>query len=376
MKLGIIRLYSGESGKLGYYNIQELGLAKALAKKGVNTDIFFLVGSKQSKDIIINEISDQIRIIHIPSKKIFNHGIISPKFILEYRIDVVHLLSDNQLMVPSFIKFCKKNKIPVYNYIGTITSDTNKKIKKIIMGILAKRNIKYFKNSKVIVKTKTVEKQLLDKGVNNVNIIPVGLDLNIIPQINSTKNEIRNELGISIEKRVLIFVGRLEEYKKPAKAVELINELKKMNNDYLLIIIGDGSLKDRILNLIREYRLESNVTYIDKIENYKIHKYYKASDIFVNFNDNEIFGMSVLEAMYQKCNVIAINAPGPNYIINNGVDGIIVNNFKIDKWIEAIEENFDNHVMAEAAKNKIINYFNWDNISDEYIQLFNSLEGE
>lgn len=30
MKLGIIRLYMGESGKVGYYNIQELGLAKAL----------------------------------------------------------------------------------------------------------------------------------------------------------------------------------------------------------------------------------------------------------------------------------------------------------------------------------------------------------
>ena len=41
MKLGIIRLYVGESGKVGYYNIQEIGLAKSLAKKGIYTDIFF-----------------------------------------------------------------------------------------------------------------------------------------------------------------------------------------------------------------------------------------------------------------------------------------------------------------------------------------------
>ena len=33
MKLGIIRLYAGVSGKIGYYNIQEIGLAKGVRKK-------------------------------------------------------------------------------------------------------------------------------------------------------------------------------------------------------------------------------------------------------------------------------------------------------------------------------------------------------
>lgn len=376
MKLGIIRLYVGESGKFGYYNIQELGLAKSLAKKGVTVDIFFLVDKNENKDIVINDINEKIRIIYIPAGKVSNHGIVSPKFILEYGIEVVHLLSDNQLMVPSFIKFCNKNNIPIYNYVGTISSDTNNKIKKIVMDILVKRNIRYFKKSTTIAKTETVKKQLINNKVDNVKVIPVGLDLDIIPQIDKSKNEIRKELNIEKNKKVLIFVGRLEEYKNPIMAIELINELRKVNKDYLLVIIGDGALKTSILELISRYDLKNNIIYIDKIENLKIHNYYKASDIFINFNNKEIFGMSILEAMYQGCNVIAIEAPGPKCIIENNVDGIILNDFMADNWIKAINNNWNNTNMSNKAIKKIRKNFVWDNIADKYVDLFNSLKGE
>lgn len=376
MKLGIIRLYVGESGKFGYYNIQELGLAKSLAKKGVRVDIFFLVDKNENKDIVINDINEKIRIIYIPAGKVSNHGIVSPKFILEYGIEVVHLLSDNQLMVPSFIKFCNKNNIPIYNYVGTISSDTNNKIKKIVMDILVKRNIRYFKKSITIAKTETVKKQLINNKVDNVKVIPVGLDLDIIPKIDKSKNEIRKELNIEKNKKVLIFVGRLEEYKNPIMAIELINELRKVNKDYLLVIIGDGALKTSILELVSRYDLKNNIIYIDRIENLKIHNYYKASDIFVNFNNKEIFGMSILEAMYQGCNVIAIEAPGPKCIIENNVDGIILNDFMVNNWIKAINNNCNNTNMSNKAIKKIREKFIWDNIADKYVDLFNSLKGE
>ncbi len=142
MKLGIVRLYIGKSGEVGFYNIQEIGLAKALEKKGINTDIFFLIDNKKNDKVTIEEISKGIRLIYMPAKKILNHGIISPKFILDYKLDVVHLLSDNQIMAPIFISFCKKNSIPLYNVVGTINSDTNNKAKKIIMSLLKERNIK------------------------------------------------------------------------------------------------------------------------------------------------------------------------------------------------------------------------------------------
>lgn len=368
MRLGIVRLYAGVSGEIGYYNIQEIGLAKALAKKGICTDIFFLVD--KNKEIIIKEINKKVRVIYIPSKKIFNHGIISPEFILNYDIDIVHLLSDNQLMVPTFIKFCNKHNIPIYNYVGTINSDTNNKFKKFIMSILEKRNIKWFKKSKLIAKTPTVKKELESRKVENVKVIPVGLDLDIIPQLKIDKVQIREQLNIPINKKVIIFVGRLENYKNPIKSIELMKKLKEISNDYFLIIIGQGSLKNKIVDLIKNYNLEKDILLIDKLENSKIHKYYKASDIFINLNDKEIFGMSILEAMYQGCNVIAIDAPGPKFIIDNKINGIIMKNYDLDKWINSIKENIENKCMSKLANRKVIDYFNWDSIATEYQYLF------
>ncbi|MFW0899371.1 glycosyltransferase [Clostridium perfringens] len=368
MRLGIVRLYAGVSGEIGYYNIQEIGLAKALSKKGICTDIFFLVN--KNKEIIIKEINKKVRVIYIPSKKIFNHGIISPEFILNYDIDIVHLLSDNQLMVPTFIKFCNKHNIPIYNYVGTINSDTNNKFKKFIMSILEKRNIKWFKKSKLIAKTPTVKKELESRKVENVKVIPVGLDLDIIPQLKIDKVQIREQLNIPINKKVIIFVGRLENYKNPIKSIELMKKLKEISNEYFLIIIGQGSLKNKIVDLIKNYNLEKDILLIDKLENSKIHKYYKASDIFINLNDKEIFGMSILEAMYQGCNVIAIDAPGPKFIIDNKINGIIMKNYDLDKWINSIKENIENKCMSKLANRKVIDYFNWDSIATEYQCLF------
>ena len=40
-KFGLVELYCGASGKIGYYNSQEIGLARALKKLGYDCYIFY-----------------------------------------------------------------------------------------------------------------------------------------------------------------------------------------------------------------------------------------------------------------------------------------------------------------------------------------------
>lgn len=373
MKLGIIRLYCGKSGEKGFYNIQEIGLAKSLIKKGIEVDIFFLSTDIEEK-YIIEKLTDDIRLIKIKSKKIFNHGIFSLKILDEFKIDIIHLLSDNQLFAPNVIEYCKGNKIPYYCYVGTIESDSNNFIKKSIMDFICKRNIKSYKDSRIICKTKDVEERLNHKGITNTKVIPVGLDLNIIPEIDSSTEEIKSELGLCNNK-IMLFVGRLEEYKRPLKFIELMRYIIDKDQDYIGIVIGNGSLKGELYKKINEYGLDNNIILIDKVSNEEIHKYYKVSEAFINLNKNEIFGMSILEAMYQGCLVIAHNAPGPNYIIDSGKDGIILNSDDIKLWSSTIEESIDKALIKNNARNKIIKEFNWDSISDKFIKLINEIGG-
>lgn len=370
MKLGIIRLYCGESGNKGYYNMQEVGLAKALEKRGIYTDIFIL---EKRREISIDKISDFIRIIYMPALKIINHGIISPKFILDFHIDVVHLLADNQIWAPRFIKFCQNKNIPIYCYIGTIRSSSSNTIINNLMKIIEKRNIGVYKNVKVIAKTNAIKEVLNKQNINNVKVIPVGLDLSIIPDNNLNIEEIKKCYNLPTNKKILIFVGRMEEYKKPMELINIFNYLIKRDDTYHLLIIGDGSLREKIIDKINRLGINKNITIINKIENKNIHGLYRCSDAFLNMNDSEIFGMSILEAMYQGCPVIAVKSPGASQIINNGMDGIILNDYDCDKWYKAIKEVSNNKVIRIKAKEKIINTFNWDVIADSFVNIINDI---
>lgn len=374
MKLGIIRLYCGNSGKKGFYNIQEIGLAKSLARRGINVDIFFL-SSDINRKYIIEEIENNIRLITIKSNRFFNHGIISVNILDEFNLDVIHLLSDNQLLAPNVINYCKKKKIPYYCYIGTIESDKSNFIKKKFMDLLAKRNIYAYKDSKIICKTDEIEEKLKGKGIMNTRVIPVGLDFDIIPKIDVSNDEIKSEFGISRDNKLLLFVGRMEEYKKPLEFIELMRYISKNSSEYKAIMIGSGSLKYKIIDKIKEYKLENFVLLIDKVSNKEIHKYYKISDVFINLNNNEIFGMSILEAMYQGCPVIAHSAPGPNFIINSGENGFILNNYNNRVWFNKIQDLINDSNVRINARKKIVEELNWDNISDEFMTLFQELGG-
>lgn len=357
----IVRLYCGGSGGDGFYNMQELGLAKALVAYQYHVYIFLPSVKKQS--VRKESIGENITIVYVPFKCIGDHGFFDCNILIDYKIDIVHLLSDNQIFAPHVMKFCKGSGIKCYNYVGTVFSDSHNFLKRFVMNILAKRNINYLKKSLIFAKTPALQRQLDEQGVKAI-LAPVGLDFNIIPKVTESKEVLRGKLGLPLDKKILIFVGRLEEYKQPFDAVELLYWLP---DQYLLLLIGKGNLKDELFNKIKTYRLENRVKYIETVPNKEIHCYYKLADCFVNFNQQEIFGMSILEAMYQGCPVVARHAPGPDFIIDKGVTGFLCDDLKtMMHALENLDEN-----MGIKSKERIINMFNWDYTCEKILRVLN-----
>ena len=150
-------------------------------------------------------------------------------------------------------------------------------------------------------------------------LMPVGLDTAIIPSIPNNRTEIRRALKIDEHARVFIFVGRLDPYKQPLDLVPLLQAAP----DWYAIIIGRGSLGDELTRRLTDAGLLDRCRLIPQLPNEQVHVYYHACDAFVNLNPNEIFGMSLLEAMYAGCPPVARHAPGPDLIIENGISGLL-----------------------------------------------------
>ncbi len=62
-----------------------------------------------------------------------------------------------------------------------------------------------------------------------------------------------------------------------------------------------GKPDRELQDALRTHKLENRCTCIPQLPNPTVQAYYHACDVFVNFNDGEIFGMSLLEAMYAGC---------------------------------------------------------------------------
>ena len=224
------------------------------------------------------------------------------------------------------------------------------------MNLLVYGNLLSYKKSRVLVKNDYIGQQLRDRGVRDVTVAPVGLDLSIIPNIREDKLTIKNKYGIPKDKKIIMCVSRLEISKQPLDLFKLIPLLK---DEYFIIFIGTGQLKNEFLKTKNKNDLNDKFCYIESISNTEIHKFYKISDYFVNFNENEIFGMAILEAMYQGSTVIAKSAPGPNCTINNGTSGFIVNS--IEEMAYTINSN--KKINSIDAYRHVINNFTWDGVA-------------
>lgn len=349
MRLAIIVLYCGDSGKKGYYNRQEVGLAKAFSKLGYEVYIFY----PSNNQIIASEKSDAgLNVIYYSATFLGNHAHSNWKFLLDYKIDVAQVNADNQLFAPNLLKFCRANGIKSYCYIGTIKTDNSNFVKTSILKIMFRRNIRQYKKVKCFVKTPSAKKDLTKIGVLDSSIAPVGLDTDNIPLFAENRDSIRQKLSIPVSKTILLFVGRMEPYKRPLEAIELLKEL----NAAFLVMIGSGSLLEEVQTKVREYHIEDRVLFIDKVKNDAIHQYYYVSDYFINLNDHEIFGMSILEAMYQGCKVIAVKAPGPDFIIEHKLSGFLVDG--LQEFNEIVKNNEE--LYTENIKNRILNNFTWN----------------
>jgi len=122
-----------------------------------------------------------------------------------------------------------------------------------IMRILAHQIIVYTKTQKVELEIKMPSKNI--KAASNALYYKEEIQF-----IKTNASEINN----------LIYVGRLTELKKPLLLVQAFaNSLERIPSNASLIIIGEGGEKRKIIDYIRNYKLEDRIQLLGHIDDYK-----------------------------------------------------------------------------------------------------------
>ena len=107
------------------------------------------------------------------------------------------------------------------------------------------------------------------------------------------RDKAREEFGIS-NKIVIGHIGRLTEQKNTLFIVDIFNEILKKEPKAILLIIGDGNLREAMLSKIDEYGIKDNILYLGRRED--IHRFYNAMDLFL------------LPSLYEGLPVVSVEA--------------------------------------------------------------------
>ena len=202
-------------------------------------------------------------------------------------------------------------------------------------------------------------KQLLRLGAKDVIVAPVGLDLDQLKQDYETiaQTDARKILNLDLNAKYLLMVGRLGEGRRPLDCVEVFARVRQRSQDFRLLIVGKGDLKEKLFAELKARELEQYTDYIECLPNKEMWKAYRAADILVSFSKMEIFGMSILEAMYYELPAYVIHAPGPDDIIEDGINGYLFDTPQ--QMAEAILEGGDFPQIGRKAHERIMSHFLW-----------------
>jgi alpha-1,6-mannosyltransferase len=198
-------------------------------------------------------------------------------------------------------------------------------------------------------------------GVTNTVTLNLGVDTKAFhPE--PRHDELRRELDLPLDRKVLLYVGRLS----PEKNIEmLLAAFEALNarhpGRWHLVIVGDGPLR-RVLPATRHRT--GALTWRSYVQdNAKLADYYHAADLFIHPGVCETFGLVVLEA--QACGLPCVGVRG-SFMDANIMVGL-------DQWAtkndpediaDAIErfEPLDLRRLGAQASKMVHARFSWDHV--------------
>ncbi len=164
-----------------------------------------------------------------------------------------------------------------------------------------------------------------------IEVVPPGVDLARFKPI--PPEEARRAIGLPPDRRMLLFVGRIE----PLKSVDMIMQamalLKRdtpelIQNLSLSIIggnpndqAGENAEMDRLKALRCDLDLCDLVMFLGAKDQDTLNYYYAASEALIMPSDYESFGMVALEAMASGTPVIASEVGGLAFLVRDGYNG-------------------------------------------------------
>ncbi len=228
---------------------------------------------------------------------------------------------------------------------------------------------------------------LYHAGTEKVVVIPPGVDTSRFYPI--AKDEAREFIGIPLDRKMVLFVGRIEAIKGVEVLLEAFGKLSRLpfipqGSACLALIGGDADVSNermdaemaRLQALPIVAELGRSIRFLGKRDQDTLPYYYSASDVVVVPSEYESFGLVALEAMACGTPVVASETGGLAFLIRDGETGFHVPAGNPDALVERIKQLLEDRELRKKLGRQASNYarsFDWSLVADQILELYSTL---
>ncbi|MBI5788300.1 MAG: glycosyltransferase [Candidatus Schekmanbacteria bacterium] len=283
-----------------------------------------------------------IPVINLGVRKVYNFQGISKilsfsKFVKEQKIDIIHAYLYKANIFGTLV--AKNVGIPVIisnRNVNSLMRFREKLIHKKISALA----------DKITAVSDEVKSQDLELGIPADKIITIYNGVEIPNrQLVDIPNK-KRELGLNSDDVVIGTVANLAPRKGHKYLLEAAAKIIAVKPSVKFLLIGDGGLKQELLETARNLKLGKNVIFAGHRED--VAELLAVMDIFVLPSLGEGMSNALLEAMAAGLPCVATNVGGNPEVVQDGVTGFIVPPKEPDKIAEAVCRLLADKQMALA----------------------------
>lgn len=179
-----------------------------------------------------------------------------------------------------------------------------------------------------------------------------------------------------MKKRFILGIGRLVTNKGFDFLLRAFSRLAEVRDDVDLVLAGDGVARADLESLSKELNITERVHFVGRKDRAEVAALFAQCMFFVLPSPVEPFGIVCLEAMRAGKPTIATNTGGPPEFIQEEVNGMLVPPKDEQALFEAMarlctDDRLRSNLGKKAAE--LVKSFDWQKITDQYIELYNSI---
>lgn len=183
---------------------------------------------------------------------------------------------------------------------------------------------------------------------------------------------------LTAEQPIILTVGRLDstqKYKGYDQILRTLPEIRRSIPNVHYILVGKGSDRPRIEQLIAQLNLESCVTLAGFVPDEEIGDYYNLCDVFAMPSKGEGFGIVYLEALACGKPTLGGNQDGAIDALCHGELGALVNPDDVDaiarSLIQILQGKYPNPILyqPEVLRQKVIDVFGFERFKQTLAEL-------